>query len=91
MSVVAWHRVTPGPGGCCDAGPSRETRSGPPGMRLRSPSGTRDAMQTREVSPRTSCDQQFTPSQQVLLPRFPNRAAPAQTGRIRVDRPAGTR
>ncbi|AFC44804.1 hypothetical protein OCU_35850 [Mycobacterium intracellulare ATCC 13950] len=91
MSVVAWHRVKPGPGACCDAGPGRKIRSGPPGTRLRSPRGTGDAMRTREVSPRTSCDQQFTPVRRVLLPRFPRRRRRPQCRCGRVAWPGGPR
>ncbi|TAM65847.1 MAG: hypothetical protein EPN51_17795 [Mycobacterium sp.] len=73
MSVVAWHRVKPGPGACCDAGPGRKNPVGTARHAVRTPRGTGDAMRTREVSPRTSCEQQFTPTQQVVLPRFPKR------------------
>src|SRR5258708_28822766 len=55
VSVVARHRVTPGPGACCDAGPVPESpkgdRYGTARHAVRTPSGTGDAVQAREVSP----------------------------------------
>src|ERR1700733_2550648 len=71
VSVVARHRVKPGPGACCDAGPCYGTAR----HAVRTPSGTGDAGQTREVSPRTSCDEQFTPTQLVVFPARVHTAA----------------
>src|ERR1700732_1250451 len=64
VSVVARHRVKPGPGACCDAGPCYGTAR----HAVRTPRRTGDAVRAREVSPRTSCEQQFTPTQLVVFP-----------------------
>ncbi len=69
LSVVARRRVMPGPGVCCVPDPTRNTDSGPPGMRMQ-PSEVRGCgADARSQSARASCGLEFTRCQQVLCPQ----------------------